>query len=1017
MTAPIARTFQELVRRLTDYWAGQGCLVWQPHNAEVGAGTMNPATYLFVLGPEPWNVVYLEPSIRPDDARYGENPNRVGRHHQLQVILKPDPGDPQQLYLDSLAAIGVDLAKHDVRFVEDNWESPALGAWGLGWEVWLDGLEITQFTYFQQAGSIDLDINSVEITYGLERIAMALQDVAHFKDLRWNDHATFEQLVMDYERQTSAYYFELADVDRLRQLYDLCEAEARSALDHNLVRVAHDYTLRCSHLFNVLDARGTIGVTERARYFGRMRDLARRTAQLWVEDRERLEYPLLRGDSAAWKAGPPSPTTSDAPPPATGAAPDADADFVLEVGVEELPPADLTGALQALVDRVPPLLADARLGHGDIVVEGTPRRLIVTVRSLSARQTGIEEQVVGPPAKAAFTPDGTPTPAAEGFARKIGVAVGDLETIERGGELRVAGVRREAGRAASDVLAEILPPLLGGLPFARAMRWNPSRQAFSRPVRWLVALHGDHVVPLAFAGLRADRVTRGLRPAGSPPIALASAEDHRKLMRTIGVLTAPAARRAEIARQVDAAAHAAGGRVPDDPGLLDEVTGLVEQPRAFVGRFDEAYLSLPDVLLVSVMRKHQRYFPIRGEDGRLLPAFVAVANGAGIDEAAVRHGNEAVLGARFADAAYFWAQDRKRPLGDFTPQLSGLMFQADLGTMLDKVNRLERLVPALAAMLGVGGDDLAAARRAAAVSKSDLVTAMVMDFTSLQGAMGREYARLNGETEAVAEAIYEQYLPRGGGDDLPTTPAGTLLALADRLDSLVGLFAVGLKPTGAQDPYGLRRAALGIVRILAEGGLDLAAGLGLTLFVEAAAGVLPTPVSADGVADVLEFLRTRFEVQLRDAGHAADVVGAVLARLHDRPKDAVRAVERLERRVAEPAWSATLTAYARCERIVRGIDGALRSALPTVDEAAARLGSEPEQALIAAIRRTGALAVDDVDAITNALADLAAPVNAFFDGVLVMDPDPDVRGARLALVDAIARIPYRVADLSKLEGF
>ncbi|MEO8082644.1 MAG: glycine--tRNA ligase subunit beta, partial [Ardenticatenales bacterium] len=674
-------------------------------------------------------------------------------------------------------------------------------------------------------------------------------------------------------------------------------------------------------------------------------------------------------------------------------------------------------AIKALAERIPPLLAEARIAHGDVTVEGTPRRLIVTVHALAARQEGIEEQVVGPPAKAAFTPDGRPTPAAEGFARKIGVAVDDLTTVERGGELRIAAVRREAGEASGDVLATALPALLSGLPFARTMRWNPSRQAFSRPVRWIMALHGRRVVPVAFAGLVADRVTRGLRPAGSHRIALASAEDHRKVMRTIGVLTDPAARRAEITRQVNAMATGAGGHVPDDPGLLDEVAGLVEQPRAFVGRFDDAYLSLPDVLLVSVMRKHQRYFPVRGADDQLLPVFIAVANGAGIDESAVRHGNEAVLGARFADAAYFWAQDRKRSLEEFTPGLSGVMFQAELGSLLDKVGRLERLVPALAAMLNVDGDDLAAATRAASLAKSDLVTAMVTDFTSLQGAMGREYARRSGEPEAVAVAIYEQYLPRGGGDELPATPAGTLLALADRLDSLVGLFAVGLKPTGAQDPYGLRRAALGIVRILAEGSLDIVAGSGLEQIVDAAAAALPVAVPAGGIDDVLEFLRTRFEVQLRDAGHAADVVSAVLARLTVRPKDAARVVQQLERHIAAPGWDATLTAYARCERIVRGLDEAFRANLPSLDAADTRLQSAPEQALIAAIGRAGVAEPDDADGILNALAALAAPIHAFFESVLVMDPDPHVRAARLALVDWIARRPRRIADLSKLEGF
>jgi glycyl-tRNA synthetase len=274
-----APTFQDALARLERYWNEQGCLVWMPHNVEVGAGTMNPATFLRVLGPEPWNVAYVEPSIRPDDARYGENPNRVGRHHQLQVILKPDPGNPQELYLASLATLGIDLTRHDVRFVEDNWESPALGAWGLGWEVWLDGLEITQFTYFQQAGSLELEPVSVELTYGLDRILMALQGVGHFTELRWSSEVTLGDMLYDYEVETSRYYFEAADIPRLRELFGVYEAEAEATLDAGLVTVSHDYVLKCSHVFNVLDARGAVGVTERAQLFGRMRRLSARIAE------------------------------------------------------------------------------------------------------------------------------------------------------------------------------------------------------------------------------------------------------------------------------------------------------------------------------------------------------------------------------------------------------------------------------------------------------------------------------------------------------------------------------------------------------------------------------------------------------------------------------------------------------------------------------------------------------------------------------------------------------------------
>ncbi|ESR58677.1 hypothetical protein CICLE_v100187012mg, partial [Citrus x clementina] len=285
-------TFQQAIQRLQEYWASVGCSVMQCSNTEVGAGTMNPLTFLRVLGPEPWNVAYVEPSIRPDDSRYGENPNRLQRHTQFQVILKPDPGNSQDLFIRSLSALGIDVTEHDIRFVEDNWESPVLGAWGLGWEIWMDGMEITQFTYFQQAGSLQLSPVSVEITYGLERILMLLQGVDHFKKIQYADGITYGELFLENEKEMSAYYLEHANVHHLQKQFDFFEEESRSLLASGLAIPAYDQLLKTSHAFNILDSRGFVGVTERARYFGRMRSLARQCAQLWLKTRKSLGHPL-----------------------------------------------------------------------------------------------------------------------------------------------------------------------------------------------------------------------------------------------------------------------------------------------------------------------------------------------------------------------------------------------------------------------------------------------------------------------------------------------------------------------------------------------------------------------------------------------------------------------------------------------------------------------------------------------------------------------------------------------------
>ncbi|MBN2305826.1 MAG: glycine--tRNA ligase subunit beta, partial [Anaerolineae bacterium] len=849
----MALSFQDVILKLHRFWADRGCVIWRPYNIQVGAGTGNPATLLSVLGPEPWNVGYLEPSVRPADGRYAQNPNRMQLFYQYQVILKPDPGNPQELYLESLEALGIDPREHDIRFVEDNWESPALGAWGLGWEVWLDGQEITQFTYFQQAGGINLEPVSVEITYGLERIVLALQGKNAVWEIDWNDFVSYRNIHFQSEIEHCTYYFEVADVDGLKQTYDVYVREHQRALEAGLVIPAYDYVLKCSHLFNVLDTRGAIGVTERAGYFLRMRDMTRNIARAYLDQRERMEYPLLNEDAADMLDD-----TVRIPRGLPSAAPTAPADVLLEIGTEELPAADLTAALDQLGKLAPKLFDDLRLDHEGIRVMGTPRRLVIHAKSVALAQRDEESLVKGPPANRAFDTDGNPTKAALGFARGKGIDISDLEVREiDGGEYVVALVRQQ-GRPTQDVLGEALPDMVGAIRFTKAMRWNSTGTSFSRPIRWFVALYGSLGIPFSYGGIASDGVTRGLRPYGSPDISLVSVQTYFAEMDRQGVILDVAQRRAVIREQASVLAAEVGGVIPDDPGLLDEVTNLVERPTALRGAFEEKYLALPREALVGVMRKHQRYFPVEDAQGDLLPYFIAVRNGDADHLDIVIDGNEHVIRARFADADFFYHADIKKPLDDFLPRLNTLTFQEKLGSMLDKNNRVAGLVPAVGALLGITGDDLAVAERAAALAKADLATQMVVEMTSLQGVMGRYYALYQGEPEAVANAIFEHWLPRGAGDMLPQSAPGLLIALADRLDSLAGLFAAGLVPTASADPFALRRAALGIVQIVLERGIDL----DLREAVAAAAAAQPIPVDKAVQGEIVNFIAGRLDVLL-----------------------------------------------------------------------------------------------------------------------------------------------------------
>ena len=496
-----------------------------------------------------------------------------------------------------------------------------------------------------------------------------------------------------------------------------------------------------------------------------------------------------------------------------------------------MPGHDLVDALGQLKVAVPKLLADLRLAYDEVYVSGTPRRLVVLVKGLAPMQADEETLVKGPPADRAFDASGAATPAAAGFARKYGLPVEALEVRQEGAARYVYTVVRREGRPTPEVLGESLAGLVAGIKIGKTMRWNASGVAFSRPIRWFVSLLGETVIPFEYAGLTAGRTTYGPRAEGSPELEIAAADAYLPLVAAHHIIVDRDTRQAAIKAQVAALAAEVGGAIPHDPGLLDEVTDLVEQPTAIRGNFAEAFLRLPKDVLITVMKKHQRYFPMVGNketrkqgngDGGplvslstdLLPHFITVRNGSAEHAEVVQAGNEGVIRARYADAEYFFKADTAHKLDYFTPRLATLTFQEKLGSMLDKVRRLEQLAPQLGRMLGLSEADLATTSRAASLCKSDLATQMVVEMTSLQGIMGREYARLSGESDAVATAIFEAYLPRSQGDSLPAAQPGLTLGLANRMDSLVGLFAVGLAPTATADPFGLRRDALGLVQAL-----------------------------------------------------------------------------------------------------------------------------------------------------------------------------------------------------------
>ncbi|MFI9509077.1 glycine--tRNA ligase [Nocardia sp. NPDC052566] len=977
---------QDAILRLQNYWAGHGCVIAQPFNTEVGAGTMNPATLLSVLGPEPWKVAYVEPSVRPDDSRYGENPNRLQTHTQFQVIVKPEPGNPQEVYLGSLAALGIDLNAHDVRFVEDNWAQPAIGAWGLGWEVWLDGMEITQFTYFQQVGGHSLDPIPVEITYGLERILMSVQKVTHFKDLLYAPGVTYGEFLGQSEYEMSRYYLDDADIGATRQLLDIYSHEADRLIELRLPIPAHSFVLKSSHAFNTLDARGAISTTERAKWFATMRTQSRAVAGLWVELREAAQHPrgVFQPLALAEPAVDPAEIACDG------------GLLVFEIGTEELPPHVVEATVGQVARDLNQLLAATNLDHGPIRVDATPRRIVVHIDDVAAREPDSTEQRRGPKASAAFAADGTPTRALEGFLNAQNATAAEVSRIEVNGVEYVAVETVRTGRTATDILTTVLSQVVLGLRSDKNMRWNDPVLTFSRPIRWLLALLDTTALPVTAGVLAAGRTTRSHRLAEHPEITIDRAADYAAIMRAEGILIDRAERRAVIIQAATELTDEHGGTIDFDAetDLVDEITDLVETPIGIIGFFDKKYLQLPEQILTTVMRKHQRYLPVRDHHGALLPTFVTLANGT-CDPAVVREGNENVLRARFEDAAFFWNTDLTTTPEQFRAKLTELTFEQRLGSMADRADRIAAIARQLGQRINLPINDSETLARAGELVKFDLATQMVIEMTSLAGTMAREYASKVGEPRPVAEALFEAELPRHHADHLPETLPGALLAIADRFDLLVAMLAIGAKLTGTSDPYGLRRAALGIVQILREHPeletLTYRDGLSTAAEVLSVQGIAVDPTVVDTAEGLL---RTRYEQRLRDENTATAVIDAIRpAASNPRRADGLR-VE------IEQARNDFGSQFAD---IVEGLQRIVRI-LPSgfaVEYDASQLAEPAEERLMEVVGNLDHAAGQSLSTWASAAAPLAAALRVFFNDVLVMADEPALRAARLGLLAQI----------------
>ncbi len=684
-------------------------------------------------------------------------------------------------------------------------------------------------------------------------------------------------------------------------------------------------------------------------------------------------------------------------------------EFLLEIGTEEIPAGFIPQALSSLDALMRKELEANRIDFNYVRTYGTPRRLVLFIESIAERQRDEEQRKIGPPKSAGFDSHGNPTKALIGFARSQSVSPESLIIVETEKGEYLCAIKKEPGRPTAELLASILPKLILSIPFPKSMRWENLSIRFARPIHWIVALFGGEVVPFELGNIRSGNITYGHRFLYPHCIEVHDFDSYLKKTREAFVIVDQEERKKKIEEEMIRQAKSVSGNIITDEELLEEVNFLVEYPVALCGQFDKSFLSLPRDIIIHSMKEHQRYFPLFGEDGRLIPYFIFIANIIPKDKEVVIKGNERVLRARLSDAAYFFNDDLKIPLEKRVDQLRNVVFQAKLGTSYEKVMRFTEVASFICEKIDIKIKETV--RRASLLCKADLVTGMVGEFPKLQGVIGREYARISGEKPEVYEAISEHYLPAFAGDSLPSSPVGDILSIADKIDTIVGCFGVGLVPTGTADPFGLRRQALGIIRIIIEKGYSIS----LNDLIEVAGKELGDKISrpfSEVKEDVKEFFKVRYQNLMLERGYPFDIIEAVISTSFD---DLLDARERIDALCIARKWedfNSIVIGFKRAMNILKGfeLEKEINPAL-FCEEAERNLYNG---FLKAKEKIDDYLAHRDYGSALSEMVKLKSVIDDFFDQVMVMVEEKEIRYNRLALLERVGGLFLRIADFSKL---
>lgn len=873
------QTLQEMILSLLSFWKKQNCIIHQGYDLEVGAGTFNPITFLRALGKEPYNAAYVEPSRRPQDGRYGNHPNRLQNYHQLQVILKPCPNNIQSLYLQSLETIGLNLKEHDIRFVHDDWENPTIGAWGLGWEVWLNGMEMTQITYFQAIGNQTLEVICGEITYGIERIAMCLQGKNSIFDIMWNEQLTYGDIVREAEKEWSYYNFQEANTDMWLNHFEDFHNEAKLLIEKKLPIPAYDFVIKSSHAFNILDARGCISVTERTRYITNIRNLAKLVAESYIEKRKSLNYPLLNYSKQENKntitISKDIISTKDK------------ADLLLEIGVEELPDSFIPIGSKSFEDLLTNLLKENNLSYKSLQMFSTPRRLACLIESLDMVTPNRIEIKKGPSLSSLFLENGLITEQGKNFFKRLNITPYKKEDLKSFSFLSIQKVNNAdyifveknlGGKSTAKIFQDNLVKILSNIYFPKKMIWDNSHFSFARPIRWLVAMLDDQVLPISLFDISTSNVSYGHRQlTNNAKVNISSAKNYVSVLRSHFVIVNPEERKKQILENIDLLEKKHNFLIICKQQLISKVVNLTEFPEVILGSFKQEFCSLPKELLIAEMVEHQKYFPIVNQENTIINSFAITTDNK--PNANIIQGNEKALEPRLTDGAFLFKEDLKTPISSYLEKLKNFIFFEKIGSMFDKINRLQKHLSNVYPVLTLcPQQDI---KDAIFLSKIDLVSSVINEFPELQGIMGYYYAsHLNMYSSNTLQAVKEHYTLVTKTTTLSST--GILLSFIDRIDNLLSCFSLNLKPTSSSDPYALRRQSIEILWLILKSKKSFNF---YKLLYECLQNFPEDLIQSEDskkslCLEISLFVINRFKIILSDLGYSKDVITAVVNVIH-----------------------------------------------------------------------------------------------------------------------------------------